>query len=101
MCVMLAHNSVLAPDSLGVCWVLCCVAALLELKGYLDPAGNVLKDWAPTQVAPESRVAVTSHCTWTYVACDDNNNVIRWVGGWGPGSVQLLRHSTVCGTLKP
>lgn len=51
--------------------------ALLELKGYLDPAGNVLKDWAPTQVAPESRVAVTSHCTWTYVACDDNNNVIR------------------------
>lgn len=64
-------------DSLDVCR--CCVAALLELKGYLDPAGNVLKDWAPTQVAPESRVAVTSHCTWTYVACDDNNNVIRCV----------------------
>jgi hypothetical protein len=55
----------------------CPTTALLQLKAVVDPSNSVLRDWGPTQVAPESRVSVVSHCTWTYVACDSSSNVIR------------------------
>lgn len=51
--------------------------ALLQLKAVLDPKGEVLNEWGPTQVAPESKMAVASHCSWSYVLCDANSNVVR------------------------
>ncbi|WIA35504.1 hypothetical protein OEZ86_003933 [Tetradesmus obliquus] len=41
--------------------------ALLQFKAAVDPANAVLKDWS-------SRLL---HCTWVYVTCDRNQNIIR------------------------
>jgi hypothetical protein len=42
-------------------------AALLQFKAAVDPSNTVLKDWS-------SRL---QHCTWVYVTCDANKNIIR------------------------
>jgi hypothetical protein len=44
-----------------------CLAALLQFKASVDPSNAVLKDWS-------NRLP---HCTWVYVTCDSNKNIIR------------------------